>query len=364
MTPETHAGEAITGPGAVNAHTHLYSGLVPFGMPPASPQPSGFLQILERVWWRLDRAMDARALRAAARWYVADALLSGTTTVIDHHESPSFIEGSLDVIADACEQMGIRAVLCYGATERNGGRGEARRGLAECARFLAENRRPLVRGAIGLHASFTVSDDTILEAGELARDRRAVIHLHVAEDMADVTDARTRGYVGPLQRLLALRALPRGSILAHGVCLSREEVRRAMDLGLWLVHNPRSNRNNRVGYAAALSAGERVCVGTDGLAADMADELEVLRWEARSHRDNPDLALPRLAAGRTLVAEVFGAAADDRVTFLPGARRAHEVTVAGRVVVRDGALVAADIAELEAEARAEAPRVFEKMKAL
>ena len=123
-------------PGAINAHTHIYSGLAPLGMPPPERDPETFVEILERVWWRLDRALDEESLRASARLYVAEALLAGTTTLIDHHESPNFIAGSLDVIADACEELGVRALLCYGATERNGGRQEARDGLAECRRFI------------------------------------------------------------------------------------------------------------------------------------------------------------------------------------------------------------------------------------
>src|ERR1019366_9798281 len=155
----------MSGAGFVNAHTHVYGGLAPLGMPLPRPEPSNFLEMLERVWWRLDRALDARSLRAAARLYVAEALRHGTTVLIDHHESPNFIEGSLDVIADACQELGVSALVCYGATERNGGASEARQGLAECRRFITSNRRPLVRGAIGLHAAFTVSDETIRAAG-------------------------------------------------------------------------------------------------------------------------------------------------------------------------------------------------------
>ena len=121
------------------------SGLVPYGMPPPAPPPHDFLQILERVWWRLDRALDAEALVASARDAVARALLAGTTTLVDHHESPDLVEGSLALLALACEELGVRSVLCYGATERNGGPEEARRGLAECARIDdAPTRRRLV----------------------------------------------------------------------------------------------------------------------------------------------------------------------------------------------------------------------------
>lgn len=358
--------------GHVNAHTHLYSALAPLGMPPPRVAPENFLHVLERVWWRLDRAIDAATLRASARLYAAEALLAGTTALVDHHESPNFIDGSLDVLADACQELGIRAVLCYGATERNGGRDESRRGLAECARFVRENRRPLVRGLVGLHASFTVSDAAAREAGALARELFTEVHVHLAEDAADVEDARVRGHEGPLERLLALDALPPKSILAHGVHLSEAQVRLAESRSLWLVHNPRSNENNRVGYAGALGASARVALGTDGFPADMREERAALARLARAHGDPAGGEAPeaRLRAGRTLVEQLFHAneLPDDVVEWDdPGpAGRASpvRVTVAGRTVVEDGRLVHGDLAAIRAEAREAAARLWPRMEAL
>ena len=280
--------------GDLNAHTHLYSGLAPLGMP--RPETSSFPEILEKIWWRLDRALDEQSLRAAARLYVAEALQFGTTMLIDHHESPNFIEGSLDVLADVCQELGMRALLCYGATERNFGRDEAVRGLRECDRFIRSNRRPLVRGAVGLHASFTVSDDTIREAGDLCRTLGVRLHVHVAEDLCDVRDAQRRGYASPLQRLHALGALVPGSILAHGVHLTEDDLRLIDELALWVVENPRSNEANGVGHPSRLPA--RVALGTDGFPSNMKAEGGRARHVAGS-RDLaaqlfPDLAAPRV----------------------------------------------------------------------
>jgi len=305
--PVVHGPQGVpVAPPCVNAHTHLYSGLVPLGMPAPEPAPPDFLAILRQVWWRLDRALDEATLAASARWYVAQARRLGTTGLVDHHESPALIEGSLDILADACQQAGLPAVLCYGATERNGGRDEARRGLAECERFIRANTRPLVRGVVGLHASFTVSDDTVREAGELARALGTVLHVHVAEDAADVADAQRRGWPGPLERLHELGALVPGSILAHGVHLGRDQVRLADELGCWLVQNPRSNLGNRVGYPAALAASTRVALGTDGYPSEMAAEQLALRELAPAHGDDLAAAARRLDQGRTLLAERFG----------------------------------------------------------
>ncbi|MBE3132138.1 MAG: amidohydrolase family protein [Acidobacteria bacterium] len=354
-------------PGFVNAHTHLYSGLVPLGMPAPQPPPATFLEILERIWWRLDRALDELTLRAAARFYIAEALLHRTTALIDHHESPSFIEGSLDVLADACQELGMRAVLCYGATERNGGLEEARRGLAECRRFIETNARPLVRGVVGLHASFTVSDTTIREAGELCRELGTVLHLHVAEDLADVEDARRRGYPGPIERLLALDALPAGSVLAHGVHLTRDQVRMAADAGCWFVQNPRSNRGNHVGYPLALSACPRVALGTDGYPSDMGDELLALVDEAAANGEQGKQVSGRLNLSRVLIAERFGVQADglktsdqlDAVVTWGG--RMREVTIGGRLIIRNDQLQTADSEEIRREAESAARRLWARM---
>jgi cytosine/adenosine deaminase-related metal-dependent hydrolase len=282
---------------------------VPFGLPAPEPAPADFLAILRQVWWRLDRALDAPSLRAAARWYVAQARQFGTVGLIDHHESPCLIEGSLDILADACQATGLPAVLCYGATERNRGRDEARRGLAECRRFIETNARPLVRGVVGLHAAFTVSDDTVRDAAALCRDLGSVLHVHVAEDLADVADAQKRGYTGPLERLEALGALQPGSILAHGVHLDGAQVRRAEQLGCWLVQNPRSNQGNRVGYPAALRASRLVALGTDGYPSDMNAEQRALLDGVPREGDDPVAAARRASQGLALLAQRFGGTA-------------------------------------------------------
>jgi cytosine/adenosine deaminase-related metal-dependent hydrolase len=357
--------EATIAPGAVCAHTHLYSGLARHGMPSPAHAPESFLQILERVWWRLDRALDEATLRAGARDYVARALLTGTTSLVDHHESPNFIEGSVAVLAAACEELGVRALLCYGATDRNFGPDEGRRGLAECRRVPPS---PLVRPLVGLHASFTVSDETARAAGALARELGTVLHVHVAEDRADVDDARARGAAGPLERLLALGAIVPGSVLAHGVHLDEAEVALAGQHRCWLVQNPRSNEGNRVGYPAALGRATRVALGTDGWDADMAVEEDALRRLAGAHGDAAWTG--RLAAGHALVAERFGAAAEP---LAPGALgdavvreggRVRHVVVGGRVVVEDGRLATGDRLAIEAVARREASRLWDRMARL
>jgi len=320
----------------VNAHTHIYSGLAPLGMPMPKRTPANFVGILEQVWWRLDRALDAKSIAASAELYIAEATALGTAGLIDHHESPNFIEGSLDILAEACERFSMPAILCYGATERNGGSSEARRGLAESARFARTNRSRLVRAAIGLHASFTVSDDTIREAAGLARDFDTVLHVHVAEDHADVADARDRGYKGVIDRLTKLDAMVPGSIFAHGVHLTEAEVRACEEASIWLVQNPRSNRGNRVGYPTALQASGRVALGTDGYPSAMADEITALLEAAAPHDDDPGRVQARPGAGAMLLMERFGEA------VMPPDAPARERAAAALDDIRDRAQIDAN----------------------
>ena len=360
-------------PGRINAHTHIYSGLAPLGLPAPEIKPENFLQILERVWWRLDRALDEESLRASAQLYVAKSLLYGTTTLIDHHESPNLIEGSLDIIAEVCQELGMRALLCYGITERNFGRAEAKRGLEECRRFIKSNNRPLIKGMVGIHASFTVSDDSIVEAGDLCRELDVPLHIHLAEDGADVTDAIDRGYDGPLQRLIALNALPPRTLLAHGVHLKTEEVRLAAEKKATFVQNPRSNEGNAVGYAGVLAAGETVALGTDGYPADMLGEKAALLRLASTHNDNVSTLESRVRGAFALVGQHFdgpftplaeGSAADLIVENDDESMPPRYVVVGGQVVVRDGVLVNGDLKTIEAFAETQAATLWSRMKKL
>jgi len=354
--------------GAINAHTHLYSGLAPLGLPKLDPKPRNFLDILERRWWRLDRALDEMTLRASARYSIAEALCAGTTTLVDHHESPNFIRGSLDILADACEELGIRALLCYGITERNGGADEADLGLLENERFIENNRRKRIKGAVGIHASFTVSDETLSKAGALARRLGVVVHVHIAEDRADVDDAKRRGYEGPLQRMLHLEALPPGSILAHGVFLSEAEVALAADAGLWLVQNPRSNEENQVGFAESLGQNARVALGTDGFPSDMRAESSAL-LQIASERGVAFAGLlkaQREEASRRLVEEIFGSVKEDRVDEDDENETniVKNVVIAGRDIVREGKLLTADRATIQEEAALAAHQLFSRMQSI
>ncbi len=176
--------EAGVTPGLVCAHHHLYSALAR-GMPAPPKVPTDFQGILEQVWWRLDTALDLEMIRWSAMLGALEALENGTTAIIDHHESPNAIEGSLDVIAEACAAVGVRSLLAYGITDRHGPDG-ARRGLAENERFIKAGGR----GLVGIHAAFTCSDASLRAAADLAEDLGVGVHIHVCEGVGDIDAPR------------------------------------------------------------------------------------------------------------------------------------------------------------------------------
>ena len=278
-------------PGLVCAHHHLYSALAR-GMPPPPKTPENFLDILEQIWWRLDTALDLEMLRWSAMLGAVEALENGTTAIIDHHESPNAIEGSLDVIAEACAEVGVRINTCYGITDRHGVDG-AKRGLAENERFIKAGGK----GMVGVHASFTCSDESLEAAAGLADDLGVGVHIHVTEGPDDI-EAPER-----LAGLTNDRWL-----LIHGVFLEDEH-----GLTGTLVHNPRSNLNNSVGYANPARFANSVALGTDGIGANM---LEVFRLAYVMQRSvdvtaGPDDAWSWLEAGWELMPE----ARHDQVTW-------------------------------------------------
>jgi putative selenium metabolism protein SsnA len=264
-------------PGNICAHTHFY-GAFARGMALGSA-PANFPEILEQLWWKLDKALTLEDIRYSALVCLLDAIRHGTTTLIDHHASPSAALGSLDIIAQAAQEAGLRVCLCYEVSDRDG-QAATEEGLAENARFIACVHReadPRLAALFGLHASLTLSDETLARAVELGRALDVGFHLHVAEDEADVRDSLRRAGMRPVERLARAGVLGPRTIAAHGVHLDAHEIGLLRETGAWVVHNPRSNMNNAVGAAEVermLAAGVLVGLGNDGFSNDMFQEMK------------------------------------------------------------------------------------------
>ena len=336
---------SATTSGMVCSHHHLYSALAR-GMPAPPQQPTKFIEILQQVWWRLDVALDDEMIRWSAMLGAVEALQSGTTAIVDHHESPSAIEGSLTLLADACAAVGVRTNLAYGVTDRHGADG-ARRGLAENERFL----RAGGRGMVGVHAAFTCTDETLQAAASLAADLGVGVHIHVAEGPDDA-DAGLR-----------LETLARDDWhLVHCVYLDRE-------LPGTIAHNPRSNMNNSVGYARPAARPNPIVLGTDGIGADMLEEarLAYVRLREDDVLASPDTVWQWLENGYSL----FPEARHDQVTwsydhadspwhvaFTPGMRALDIVSADGEVLLSHGKPTRVDEHEVRARAAEQARRLF------
>jgi putative selenium metabolism protein SsnA len=383
-------------PGGICAHTHFY-GAYARGMAIPGAAPKDFPEILKRLWWPLDKSLDEEAVRFSAQVCLIDAIKHGTTTLIDHHASPNFIDGSLDVIADAVDEAGLRAVLCYEVTDRDG-EAKAQAGIAENVRFLkAAQQRPMIAATFGLHASLTLSDETLKNCVRASEGLDTGFHIHVAEHEADEEDSLRKSNQRIVQRLNRLGILGPKTIVAHAVHVDESERALLRETGTWVSHQPRSNMNNGVG-AAALDAmlAERmpVALGNDGFSNNLWAE-----WKAayllhkvanRDPRRAPGDQIARMATvhnaqlagvffpGQRIGKLVPGAAADvilvDYHPFTPlsagnlpwhiifgfEASMVTTTIAAGKILMRDRQLLTLDEAAITAAACDYAPKVWER----
>jgi putative selenium metabolism protein SsnA len=271
------AEEQYVMPGSIVGHTHFY-GAFARGMAIPGPAPKDFPEILSKLWWPLDEALTEQDVRASAEVMLVDAIRHGATTLIDHHASPNAIDGSLDIIAEVVDQAGVRAGLCYEVTDR-GGPAKMQAGIRENLRFIERSRRePIAQGRVGatfgLHASLTLSDET-LDACRQAAPDGVGFHLHVAESIADEYNSLAKSGLRVVDRLQRHGILGPKTIVAHAVHVDAREAQLLAEAGVWVTHQPRSNMNNGVGVSAVeslLRLGIPVCLGTDGFSSTMWTE--------------------------------------------------------------------------------------------
>ena len=266
-------------PGMINTHMHLYSTFAR-GMDLKTNQPpQNFTEILEKLWWRLDKGLNEKDIYFSAIYPLLDCVKKGTTMIFDHHASSNFIDGSLDILAEAVIQSGIRASLAYEVTDRDGHE-KGINGIKENKRFIKKIQKEnssYLKGMIGLHASFTLNNDTLIMASDLADELKVSFHIHVAEGKADVYDSKTRGYPGVARRLERFKILRPGTLAIHGVHLTEEELDLIKKYNTFLIHNPESNMGNAVGFAPVNKAFKNeimIGLGTDGYTSDMFESVK------------------------------------------------------------------------------------------
>jgi putative selenium metabolism protein SsnA len=392
-------------PGQICAHTHFY-GAFARGMYIPGPPAKDFPEILANLWWKLDKALDLEGVQASAEVCLVDAIRNGTTTLIDHHASQRAIDGSLDAIADAVIQSGLRAALCYEVTDRDGPEA-ARAGINENTRF-ARRVHAARRGApesaeatrlaatFGLHASLTLSDVT-LEASRAEADR---FHVHVAEHPVDEYDSLARSGKRVVERLHRYGITGAQSIMAHCIHVDAWETALLRETGTFVTHQPRSNMNNGVGVAditPMLRAGMPVCLGNDGFSNDMFAEMKVADLLQKSAHADPrylgaDKVIQMAVENNRRLASTFfnqslgivapGAAADLilldyypttplsagnlpwHILFGVSGGHVHSTIVQGEVLMRDRKLLNLDEAAITERSRAAAAETWERYWAM
>jgi putative selenium metabolism protein SsnA len=383
-------------PGLINTHMHLYSTFAR-GMELKDEAPENFLEILKRLWWRLDKALTLEDVYLNAMVAMIDCIKNGTTTIFDHHSSPSAVTGSLFRIEEAARQTGVRSCLCYEVTDREGAE-IADQSIEENRAFIEhckQSEDSLLRGLFGLHASFTLSDQTLARCTRLAAELDAGFHIHVAEGEADVAQCQREHGKRVVERLHDLGILGSKTIAAHCVHVNSAEIDLLEGSKTNVIHNPESNMANAVGCASVLEMmrrGVRVGLGTDGYTTDMFESLKVANMLQKHQTGRPDAGWTEAPAmqfsgnaaiasecfGRPVGKLVPGALADviivdyDPPTPLRGANIASHILfgvsgrsvvttiIGGRIVMEDRKLLAIDEQEVMAKARVSAEKLWQR----
>lgn len=391
------AGGLLLMPGQICAHTHFY-GAFARGMYIPGPSAKDFPEILESLWWKLDKALDLDGVRSSAEVCLADAIRNGTTTLIDHHASQTAIDGSLDAVAEAVTASGLRACLCYEVTDRDGPAAAAA-GIRENVRFarkLAGAKDERLAATFGLHASLTVSDSTL----EACRSESSRFHVHVAEHPVDEYDSLAKSGVRCVERLHRFGVTGPQSIMAHCIHIDAWEAGLLRETGTFVSHQPRSNMNNAVGAAEItplLRAGMPVCLGNDGFSNDMFAEMKVADMLQKLAHGDPrylgaDKVIQMAVLNNRKLASVFfdkpvgivaaGAYADLilldyhpttplssanlpwHVLFGVSGGHVHSTICHGQVLMRDRQLLTLDEAAITARSREVAQATWERYWAM
>lgn len=280
-------------PAFINAHSHIYSGLAR-GLSINGHNPTNFFEVLDGMWWNIDRHLTLEDTRRSAYTTYIDSIKTGCTTVFDHHASYCEIEGSLFAIEEVAKELGVRTCLCYEVSDRDG-EAKCDAAIQENADFIAhceKEQDPMVKAMFGGHALFTISDRTF-EKMVKANDGRTGFHIHVAEGMNDVYDSLQKYGTRSVNRLLNQGILGPKTLLGHCIHVNPAEMDIIKETDTMVVNNPESNMGNAVGCSPILQMiqkGILVGMGTDAYTFDMLESLKVALIIQRHHACLPNVA--------------------------------------------------------------------------
>ncbi len=273
---DAHGGVIM--PGLINAHNHIYSAMAR-GLSIKGHNPQNFMEILDGMWWKIDRLLSMDEVKWSAYATYIDCIKTGCTTVFDHHASYGAIEGSLFTISDAAKDLGVRTCLCYEVSDRDGEE-KMKAAVKENEDFInaaLKDESDMQKGMMGLHAPFTLSSAT-LEYCAAHKPEAAGYHIHVAEGLDDVYDSLKRYGKRAVERLFDMDILGEKTIAAHCIHISAREMDILAKTNTMVIHNPESNMGNAVGCGAVIEMfrrGVMLGLGTDGYTNDMIESYKV-----------------------------------------------------------------------------------------
>jgi len=274
-------------PGMICAHSHIYSAYAR-GMSVSKPT-AGFYQVLENLWWNLDRKLTLEDVKLNAQTTYIESIQNGVTTLIDHHSGPSSATGSLFTIAEAAKELGVRTSLCCEVSDRDG-KDITQKEIQENIDFIKacqkDDNNDMIKGLFGLHASFTLSNETLYKVKEAMEGLYDGYHIHVAEGIEDQYDSLKKYGRRVVERLHDFGILGEHTVAVHGVHANQREIEILKETDTSVVHNPESNMNNAVGcppVVSMLKQGLRVGLGTDAYTNDMFESMKVANILQRHH---------------------------------------------------------------------------------
>ncbi len=381
-------------PGLINAHHHLYSTFAR-GFTPPGPAATNFEETLKNLWWKLDKALDEEDVYFSALLAIMHAARAGCTTIIDHHASPSCVDGSLDQVERAFRDVGLSGCLSYEVSDRN----RPGEGIEENARYIRKcqnSEDDQMAALFGLHALLTLGTRTLDRCAEIGHALDAGFHVHAAEDEIDVTTTLERYGRGVMDRFLDFGIAGAKTIFVHGVQFASRELDLLRSTNSILVNNPESNMNNGLGVAPILDMlkhGVLVGVGTDGMSSHMISQARAMYLHQRTYHRDPTVAFGEaceilLGNNREICNRLFreprgtlttGQLADiiipDYVPFTPlnadtfyghllfglSFTRVRTTISRGEVIVDDGRLPHLDEDEIRAKCAERAVRIWNRI---
>ena len=384
-------------PGIINAHHHIYSAFAR-GMASSGKAPKDFMEILEGLWWKIDKKLTLEDLKYSAYTTYIDCIKNGVTTVFDHNASPYAVKNSLFTIANAAQKLGIRTCLCYEVSDRDGEE-ILKDGIDENINFIKEynnNSQNMIKGMFGLHAAFTLSNESLAMCREKMEGINAGYNVHVAEGKADLEDSLAKYGKRVVERLNEFGILGKKTLAVHCIHIDENELNILKDTDTYVVHNPESNMGNAVGCQPFLKLFEKgitTGLGTDGYTSDMFESMKVANIIHKHVNQNPSVAWGEVPEAmfennRKIAGEYFegelgilkeGALADvivvdydpltpltenninSHILFGMMGRSVVTTIINGKTVMHDRKLVGINEKEIFEQSRAAAQKLWDRM---